>query len=645
MNKQKSKIAPATFSDRKIYLLILVFCLFLYGNTIKNNFSLDDEYVSLNHQQVKKGFSGIPEIFTSYYTTGSNTTDIYGYRPIVKATYAIEYQFFGENPHISHFINILIYALIGVLLFKLLKKLLSNYNGVLPLAITFLFIAHPIHTEVVASIKNRDVLFSFLGSLLMIQYALLFVGENKIKYILLALVWGTFSFLSKPETIPFIVIIPFVIYFFTTYPIKRGIAVSAIIMFVGLLIHFGINSLFPENARSYSSMEYHDNPLYFIKDWTITLGVGFNTLFFYLKKLIFPYPLLYFYGYNTIPIESIFSFIPLISLLTYLGLAFIAVRGFVKKSVGVFGIIWYIGFAFVVSNILIPGPGIVAERFIFSASLGFCIASAFYLLKFLKVPIESTSDRIATNANFNMLAVLVLFVFGSVTIARNSNWKDQLTLFRHDIKQLDNSVKAHEMLGAALMKESNFSKTEQERAELVAESINHYKRTIEIYPDFAMGNCNLGAFYSNLYDDCETAMPYFQKAIAVDSLFGEAYINMGLCNMRMNKVDEAIEMLEKGIKIERGKFLISYTSLMALYFIKKDFKKAEEIFAESISYFPNSEVPYREMGNGYMNLKDTAEAAKYLSTSLNYKSDSQLRDFLLNYYASKNDSLMVNKIN
>ncbi len=623
---------------------MLVFCLFLYGNTIKNNFSLDDEYVSLNHQQVKKGFGGIPEIFTSYYTTGSNTTDIYGYRPVVKATYAIEYQFFGENPHVSHFINILIYALIGVLLFKLLKKLLSNYNRVLSLAITFLFISHPIHTEVVASIKNRDVLLSFLGSVLLIQYAILFIGEKKIKHLLLAIVWGAFSFLSKPETIPVVLIIPFATYFFTNYSFKKSIGVSALIMCVGLCIHFGINVLFPENARHYSSMEYHDNPLYFINEWEITLGVGFNTLFFYLKKLIFPYPLLYFYGYNTIPIESVFSPTPLISFLTYLGLAFIAIRGFLNKSVGVFGIIWYLGFAFVVSNILIPGPGIVAERFIFSASLGFCIAAAFYILKFLKVPIESTSDRIATNTNFNMLAVLVLLIFSSVTIARNSNWKDQLTLFRHDIKHLDNSVKAHEMLGAALMKESNLSKTEQERAELVAESINHYKRTIEIYPNFAMGNCNLGAFYSNLYNDCETATPYFQKAISIDSLFGEAYINMGLCNMRMNKVDGAIGMLEKGIKIEQGKFLVSYTSLMALYFIKKDFKKAEKIFEESINYFPNSEVPYREMGNQYMNLKDTAEAAKYLSTSLHYKSDSQLKAFLLNYYASINDELMVNKI-
>ena len=87
----------------------------LYGNTIPNEFSMDDELVTLDHKIVSKGFSGIPEIFTSRYV--QNDQQSYEYRPIVQVTFAIEHQFTGGNPHFSHFINIVLYALTGVLLF------------------------------------------------------------------------------------------------------------------------------------------------------------------------------------------------------------------------------------------------------------------------------------------------------------------------------------------------------------------------------------------------------------------------------------------------------------------------------------------------------------------------------------------------
>jgi hypothetical protein len=134
--------------------------------------------VTANNDIVKKGISGIPKIFTSLYQNLDNFK--YEYRPIVKLTYAIENEIFGSNPGISHFINILLYFLSSVLLFFLLQKIFYKGNILFSVCIVTLFIAHPIHTEVVASLKNRDEILSFLFSLITLYYTIR-LGETEKK--------------------------------------------------------------------------------------------------------------------------------------------------------------------------------------------------------------------------------------------------------------------------------------------------------------------------------------------------------------------------------------------------------------------------------------------------------------------------------
>ena len=128
--------------------IIAVFVFVIYGNTINHGYNFDDEYVILN-QQVQQGIKAIPDIFTSRYFTSEDQS--YGYRPITKVTFAIEYSFFGLDPKISHLINVLLYGLTGVLIFNFLVKNFSAYPKWFWLFGTLLFLSHPLHTEVVNS--------------------------------------------------------------------------------------------------------------------------------------------------------------------------------------------------------------------------------------------------------------------------------------------------------------------------------------------------------------------------------------------------------------------------------------------------------------------------------------------------------------
>ena len=108
------------------YILIVIACFLLYGNTLQNDYSLDDHFVIENNSKTAKGIKGIPEIFASHYIENKNQS--YGYRPVTLATFAIEYEFFGANPFISHLINLLLYVATCLVLYLILKRIFREYH-------------------------------------------------------------------------------------------------------------------------------------------------------------------------------------------------------------------------------------------------------------------------------------------------------------------------------------------------------------------------------------------------------------------------------------------------------------------------------------------------------------------------------------
>jgi len=205
-----TKIGTLKIWQQKYFFegLIFAFCVFLFSNSIFNDYNLDDELVTINHRLTSKGISAIPEIFNSpYYQDESGYS--YEYRPLVLASFAIEHLFFGDSPTVGHLINLLLYALACILLYKVCRSLFKNYSLVISLAITLLFVAHPSHTEIVCSIKNRDEILGLVFSLL--AFGSVLKAITKPNWVCLGLVpfYFMLALISKNTMIPFILIIPF----------------------------------------------------------------------------------------------------------------------------------------------------------------------------------------------------------------------------------------------------------------------------------------------------------------------------------------------------------------------------------------------------------------------------------------------------
>ena len=188
------------------YVFFIAISFILYGNTIYNDYSLDDRYVTDNNITTK-GLSSIYKIFTTHYDTGDDGKG-YEYRPIVKLSYAIEHQFLGVNAHVSHFINILLYSFCLILLFKVLIAVFTETKIDYVFVTVLIFAVLPIHTEVVASLKNRDILLCFILSF----YSFMYFGayqKNKTPLNLgLAVILLFLAFLSKLDALPLLLIFP-----------------------------------------------------------------------------------------------------------------------------------------------------------------------------------------------------------------------------------------------------------------------------------------------------------------------------------------------------------------------------------------------------------------------------------------------------
>jgi tetratricopeptide (TPR) repeat protein len=195
-------------THQKLLLLLILSCLVIYLRSIGNGYNLDDELVTINHPLTSPENSlDLHAIFTSPYSI-EKFGYTYGYRPIVHLSFAIEHQLFGESPAMSHFVNLLLYVLTVLFLAYFLTEWLGLQH-VFVIGLSCLFFAiHPLHVEVVASIKNRDELLAFLAALLAMHAYLRTIIAFKFKYFIYMVVFGVMALLSKKTAIPIIVLIP-----------------------------------------------------------------------------------------------------------------------------------------------------------------------------------------------------------------------------------------------------------------------------------------------------------------------------------------------------------------------------------------------------------------------------------------------------
>src|ERR1039458_469386 len=112
MAKQnKIKTVARTLDAKQVGIMALIIAVLgfaLYSNTFNHKYVLDDYPTVKENKLTKKGFKGIPEIYKHSYWYGNDGKDDWLYRPLSVSIFALEWEFWPDNPKPAHIINVLL---------------------------------------------------------------------------------------------------------------------------------------------------------------------------------------------------------------------------------------------------------------------------------------------------------------------------------------------------------------------------------------------------------------------------------------------------------------------------------------------------------------------------------------------------------
>jgi tetratricopeptide (TPR) repeat protein len=605
------------FNSEKVFAIIIsIFCFILYANTINHGYVLDDFSVISENTVTTKGISAIPDILTHFYRYGYYNSDDGIYRPLSVVMFAIEWTISPNNPTLSHFVNVLLYILSGFLLFKTLKKLLKEYDVIYPFIITLLFVAHPVHTEVIANIKSRDELLSFLLIIASLNSLLVYIETNDKLKLIFSSVFLFGALLSKETAISMIIVFPIAIYMFTNASIKSILTSFlgfAFVTVVFLLIRESV--LNASNARTaVSSLE---NLLLAAPDKSHQIATAIKILGNYLFLIVFPNDLIYDRSFNQITIVGLNDISFILSLLVYLTLAVWGIIGIVKKNAIAFGIIFYLASMILFSNLIFTIGVAMADRFLYFSSFGFCFSIGFLIIKLLnpankKTTYKSLSNFFSSNKQVMQITCLICILYSIKTIARNGDWKDNFHLYSADISKQENNAKAHLLLGNELIK--NIAPTEQDklkRDQIILEGITEIKKSLSIYPNNVDAWNTIGGGYLQI-DSVDQAANYFEKASKTNP---DDLSNLAGLYLAKQEYYKAIELFEK-VLVKSPDNIDVLVNVGICYGTVKQYGKAVDAFNKAVVLSPGNPQLYYYLSTSYKFNGDSINYEKYYQEAL-----------------------------
>lgn len=643
--------------DNKLRLILFFFAFLIYANTIGHDYAWDDSIVVTENPRIKKGLSGIPDLFLKY--NSDYKADKYGYRPIVLTSLAVEYSFFKLSPHAGHFMNVLYFALLCTVMFKVLRKVLFRFSNLAPFLITLLFAAHPVHVEAVANIKSRDEIFSLLFALLALSRFIDYHQTRQVKWLIYTIMLFMLAFLSKESAIVFLLIMPLTLIYMESWSAIKKIAISSLFIPVMLIISVAIMKLSAASTLGTQALKgagvYYEsgllgNSFFYTAVLSTKLANACTVLLLYLKNFFYPVTLLYYYGYNQVPVASWQQPLVIVSFLLHAGAFVFAIINLKKHAEISYGIFFYFIAISIYTHIFRTLSDTMADRFLFTPSLGLVIITVFAISRLLRTDLKTLkaetlfSATEKNNVTMRYLFLVIVLLYSVKTFTRNKVWKNDEALVMHDMPELENCSRAHGYYADLL------------RKKLVAgydpaielDMISHYKKSyhiakesyyaylglgtylcgaqrfdegiavldsmVKVYPDQADPNFYLGRAYYQVAQ-YKKAIPYLERSIQLAPEVESSYNFMALAYSKNIEFEKAVAIIESA----KGKFAPSvplYETMGTVYFEKGDMEKSTEASLELLQFGGDAQRIYSTIIGRYQVKKQDSLAAVYYRQAL-----------------------------
>ncbi|MFN8276289.1 MAG: hypothetical protein U0T84_02295 [Chitinophagales bacterium] len=541
-----------------IVALIATLTYVIFGASLRHDYGLDDSYVLREIPNREVAFSDILKPFQTRF-------DFVDYRPIPVASFLFEKWLTGEtNPQFSHGINLLLYMAICLLVFFTIKTFPIEYAHWLALATTFIFLAHPSHADVVNNLKSRDNLLSMLFGLSAVYVSLLQHPRLTlpIRWLLISLLLFL-ALISKLDAFGLVYIIPVIHLIFNREKFIQWLLLFVLLLAVyGLLRNQLMNYLVPITPIE-NPIVFTENPLVQHPGAIPALSMTISTLTAYLKLMVLPNTYRFYYGFNMLPILPITSVWIILQVLIHLSLLGLAVYQWRKNILITIGIaVFYLSLGYC-ANLFQPVAGILAVRYAFFASLGFCMTLAALCLSLLQLPwvqerlqmekpMKKKSKVIMPKAPLQLIyvATAIMLFYAPFSYSRTHDWANIFTLLEADMPHLEQSFEANRIAATQYINRGSSEPNPQIRNAAFQRALKYSQQANQLCPDMIHEQESEGICYYMLgmTDSC---FNHFARVRAKFDTTSVGWEMTGDIFLQRGQRDSAIKSYEKVLQLDR----------------------------------------------------------------------------------------------
>ena len=478
--------------NNRIAALIALVTIIVFAPCLANKFVYDDAYFITENHNIRR-LANIPSFFVSFSSFAPKGT-FYIYRPLSTLTYALDYWAGRLNPLIFHADSVIWHAAVSVLLYFTLNAMLKN--GLVSLVSSLLFAVHPVQTESVAWVSQRSNLISLFFFLLAFYLWIKDSSAGSLLCYALALAGKEVAI-----TLPMIIIL---------HDMYMRKAARGRIRYY---MPFFIVSVLYLILRTAVLGRISGQDMWAGGSICTAVMTGLKTVPFYVRMLLLPFGLCVDHKFT--PAKSLLEPVVILSLLFVIAAILVGVLLARKRREEGFFIIWGLVTLLPVSNIVPMQGVVVADRFLYFPSIGFCALLSMLIMR--------------TKKSRGILAAGLAIFYGCLAVSRNMEWRDDARLWTVTVKQNPGSERAHFNLGIACAHSGRY-----------LEAIESLTRAIAINPAYQQAYYNLGVAYADLgrYDEAVWAL---NEALYLKPGDWPARYNLGWTYVKTGRKDSALE--------------------------------------------------------------------------------------------------------
>ena len=551
-SKPKRKLIWRWEQGAVLAAAMLVAVVFVcYANSLGNGFVFDDDFL-------------VPAYSRAWSFSHLIRALLESYRPVRNASYAIDFFVWGWRPFGFHLTNVLIHAGNVILVFLLIRRFTVKPR--LAFLAALIFAVHPMQTDSVSYISGRrDVLFALFYLAAFHAYLRYRASRSRAFFALFLGFWAL-SLMSKEMAVSLPLVI-FIWNFCELWGEEKGswlgrsfqAAKKALgkdkwlyTLLAVASFGFGVYAVFflrSSGRASGAGLDYWGGSLYA----TVLTVARVHTWYF--KQLIYPTPIAQYFGAFDVS-TSLLDWRVVVALLL-VGTVLVAGAALLKRDrLMAFAIFSYFAALAPVSQI-VPHHELLADHYLYLPIM------SFGLLVALVVSAAAQRGKRPRQIAYGLVSIFIVALAG-ITVSRNRDWKDELSVWEANYKAVPYSPRA---------------------------------------------SYNLGALY--VIKNPQQSEALLKESIASDPTFEPPYLALAKLYVTQKRIPEAENLIQQGLDLTgsetrpsvlRNRSLLKSqftTVLAAAKWEEGDHQATEQLLLDAVRIYPWNLSPYEALANLY----------------------------------------------